>query len=73
MTNRGTYFKYATAHLPSQILDSIDLERADKFYWNYDVGNHFVILAKQNGESSEFPEGQYMIIHASAIELKRII
>lgn len=71
MKNRETYLKYATTHLPSQILDSIDLERADKFYWNYNVGNHFAILAEQNGESSEFSEGQYMIVHASAIELKK--
>ncbi len=71
MTNRETYLKYATTHLPSQILDSIDLERADKFYWNYNVGNHFVILAEQYGENSKLPEGQYMIVHASAIELKK--
>ncbi len=71
MSNRETYLKYATTHLPSQILDSIDLARADKFYWNYNVGNHFAILAEQNEENSELPEGQYMIVHASAIELKK--
>lgn len=71
MKNREIYLKYATTHLPSQILDSIDLEREDKFYWNYNVGNHFAILAEQNGENSELPEGQYMIVHASAIELKK--
>lgn len=71
MKNRETYLKYAATHLPSQILDSIDLERADKFYWNYNVGNHFVILADQNEENSEIPVGQYMIVHASAIELKK--
>ena len=71
MANRETYLKYATTHLPSQILDSIDLERVDKFYWNYNVGNHFAILAEQNGENFKFPEGQYMIVHASAIELKK--
>ncbi len=70
MQNRETYLKYVTTHLPSQIIDSIDLERADKFYWNYNIGNHFVILAEQNGENSGLPEGQYMIVHASAIELK---
>lgn len=47
MKNREIYLKYATTHLPSQILDSIDLEREDKFYWNYNVGNHFAILAEQ--------------------------
>lgn len=71
MQNRDTYLKYASTHLPSQILDSIDLERADKFYWNYNVGNHFAILAEQNDDNSELPEGQYMIVHASAIELKK--
>ena len=71
MQNRDTYLKYASTHLPSQILDSIDLERADKFYWNYNVGNHFAILAEQNDDNSELPKGQYMIVHASAIELKK--
>ena len=71
MSNRETYLKYATTHLPSQILDSIDLKREDKFYWNYNVGNHFAILAEQNEENLELPEGQYMIVHASAIELKK--
>lgn len=71
MANRETYLKYVTTHLSSQILDSIDLERSDKFYWNYNVGNHFVILAEQNGENSNLLEGQYMIVHASAIELKK--
>jgi hypothetical protein len=71
MENRETYLKYAATHLPPQILDSIDLERADKFYWNYNIGNHFVILAEQKEENSELPEGQYMIVHASAIELKK--
>lgn len=71
MNNRETYLKYAFTHLPSQILDSIDLERADKFYWNYNVGNHFAILAEQKEENSELTEGQYMLVHASAIELKK--
>ncbi len=73
MENRETYLKYATTHLPVQILNSINLERADKFYWNYNVGNHFVILAEQDSENSELPKGQYMVVHASAIELKKII
>ena len=71
MSNRGTYLKYATTHLPPQILDSIDLERADKFYWNYNVGNHFAILAEQKEDNAELQKGQYMIVHASAIELKK--
>lgn len=71
MKNRETYLKYASTHLPSQILDSIDLEKADKFYWNYNVGNHFAIFAEQNDDNSELAKGQYMIVHASAIELKK--
>lgn len=71
MNNRETYLKYATTHLPKQILGSIDLERVDKFYWNYNVGNHFAILAEQNDDNIEYPKGQYMIVHASAIELKK--
>lgn len=71
MKHRETYLKYASTHLPSQVLDSIDIERADKFYWNYNVGNHFAILAEQNDDNSELPKGQYMIVHASAIELKK--
>lgn len=71
MGNRETYLKYATTHLPKQILDSIDIERADKFYWNYNVGNHFAILAEQNDDNAELSKGQYMIVHASAIELKK--
>lgn len=71
MKNRETYLKYVSTHLPSQILDSIDLEKSDKFYWNYNVGNHFAILAEQNDDNSELAKGQYMIVHASAIELKK--
>lgn len=71
MKNRDTYLKYASTHLPSQILDSIDLSKSDKFYWNYNVGNHFAILAEQNEDNSELEKGQYMIVHASAIELKK--
>ena len=67
MRNRETYLRYATTHLSTQILDTIDLERADKFYWNYNEGNHFVILAEQTSENSELPEGQYMIVHALSL------
>lgn len=71
MKNRETYIEYVKTHLPKHIIDSIDLERADQFYWNYNSGNHFAILAEQTGENSELPAGQYMIVHASAIELKK--
>lgn len=71
MNNRKTYLQYVKTRLPKHIIDSIDLEREDKFKWNYNVGNHFVILAEQNEENGELPVGQYMIVHASAIELKK--
>ena len=71
MEKRETYLKYVKTRLPSQILDSIDVNDKSKFFWNYNVGNHFVILAEQNEENSELPAGQYMIVHASAIELKK--
>lgn len=71
MENRETYLQYVKTRLPSQILDSIDVNDKSKFFWNYNVGNHFVILAEQNEENSELPAGQYMIVHASAIELKK--
>ena len=71
MKNRETYLTYAYTHLPAEILDSIDLEKEDKFYWNYNVGNHFAILGEQPEENAELPKGQYMIVHASAIELKK--
>ena len=71
MKTRETYLEYARTHLPHQIYDSIDVNDESKFFWNYNVGNHFAILAEQNEESSELPQGQYMIVHASAIELKK--
>lgn len=71
MKNRETYIKYAKTHLPSQILDSIDINDEKNFFWNYNVGNHFVILAEQKVGNAELPAGQYMIVHASAIELKK--
>jgi len=71
MKTRETYLQYAKTCLPSQILNSIDVNDKSKFFWNYNVGNHFAILAEQNEENSELPAGQYMIVHASAIELKK--
>jgi hypothetical protein len=71
MKNRETYIKYATTYLPSPILNSIDINDEEKFFWNYNVGNHCVILAEQKQENSEIPVGQYMLVHASAIELKK--
>lgn len=71
MKTRETYLEYAKTRLPSQILNSIDVNDESEFFWNYNVGNHFAILAEQNEENSELPAGQYMIVHASAIELKK--
>lgn len=71
MKDRSIYIKYAKTCLPKHILGSINLERTDEFYWNYNVGNHFVILAEQKDRNSKIPVGQYMIVHASAIELKK--
>ncbi len=71
MKNRETYLEYAKSHLPFQILNSIDINDEKKFFWNYNVGNHFAILAEQNEGNLELPAGQYMIVHASAIELKK--
>ena len=71
MKTRETYLQYVRTRLPSQILNSIDVNDKSKFFWNYNVGNHFAILAEQNEGNLELPAGQYMIVHASAIELKK--
>lgn len=39
------------------------------YTWNYTNGNHFISLAKSNGEYG-FEAGYYMIVHASANEYK---
>lgn len=71
MQNRDTYLEYAHNYLPAEILNSIDVNDASKFYWNYNSGNHFVMLVEQEREDMELPAGQYMVVHASAIELKK--
>lgn len=40
-----------------------------KYTWNYDKGNHLVMLAHSNGKYG-LEEGQYLVVHASAIEYK---
>lgn len=45
-------------------------EDKSKYDWNYDSGNHFVILARAS-EKSELEKGQYLIVHASAKEYKK--
>lgn len=71
MKNRDTYLEYAQNYLPKEILNSIDVNDASKFYWNYNSGNHFAMLVEQERDDMELPAGQYMIVHASAIELKK--
>ena len=45
MKTRETYLEYAKIRLQSQILNSIDVNDESKFFWNYNVGNHFAILS----------------------------
>ena len=70
MNNRNTYLNFVNTYLPKEILDSVDVSDASKFFWNYNKGNHFVIFAESNGEYG-LEKGQYMIVHASAIEFKK--
>lgn len=70
INDRNTYLSFLNTHLPKQILNSIDINDDSKFFWNYNKGNHFVILAESNGEYG-LEKGQYMIVHASAIEFKK--
>ncbi len=70
MNNRENYLTFLETYLPTEVLNSIDIDDASKFFWNYHKGNHFVILAESNGEYG-LAKGQYMIVHASAIEFKK--
>ena len=70
MNNRNTYWDFVNKYLPKDVLNSIDVNDASKFFWNYNKGNHFVIFAESDGKYG-LEEGQYMIVHASAIELKK--
>ena len=70
MNNRNTYLNFVNTCLPKKILDSIDVDDVSKFFWNYNKGNHFVIFAESNGEYG-LEKGQYMIVHAYAIEFKK--
>ena len=70
MNQRDSYVNFVKNCLPKEIQNSIDVNDASKFYWNYNKGNHFVILADSDG-SDGLAAGQYMIVHASAIEFKR--
>ena len=68
---RKTYLNYLEEKFPKEILKSIDVNDEKNYFWNYNVGNHFIILAEQNNENQELEKGQYMIVHASAIEMKK--
>lgn len=70
MNNRSTYLNFVNSCLPREVLDSINVNDSSKFFWNYNKGNHFVIFAESNGEYG-LEKGQYMIVHASAIEFKK--
>lgn len=70
MNNRNTYLNFVNNYLPKDILNSIDTNDASKFFWNYNKGNHFVIFAESDGKYG-LEKGQYMIVHASAIEFKK--
>lgn len=70
MNNHDTYVDFIQTCLPKDVQKSIDAHDASKFYWNYNKGNHFVILASSDG-SHGLEAGQYMIVHASAIEFKK--
>lgn len=45
------------------------LADCSQYTWNYTVGNHFISLARSNGEYG-LEAGYYMIVHASANEFK---
>lgn len=50
-------------------LDNV-LNNISKYDWNYNKGNHFVILAYSDGKYG-LEKGYYMIVHASASEYKK--
>ena len=70
MNNRNTYLNFVKTNLPKEVLDSMNVNDTSKFFWNYNKGNHFVIFAESNGEYG-LEKGQYVIVHASAIEFKK--
>lgn len=70
LNDRKSYLDFVNAHLPLEVLKTIDINDASKYYWNYTNGNHFIIFAESDGEC-ELEKGQYMIVHASAIEFKK--
>ncbi len=70
LNDRKSYLDFANKHLPLEVLKTIDINDASKYYWNYTNGNHFIIFAESDGEYG-LEKGQYMIVHASAIEFKK--
>ena len=69
LNNRNTYLNFINDYLPSDVLKTMDINDSSKYYWNYTKGNHFIIFAESDG-SYGLEKGQYMIVHASAIEFK---
>lgn len=65
-------FKLKREITPKEFRNRVEKEFKDKskYDWNYDSGNHFVILGKSNGKYG-LEEGYYLIVHASAKEYKR--
>ena len=70
LNNRKSYLDFANTYLPQEVLSTIDINDSSKYYWNYTNGNHFIVFAESDGEYG-LEKGQYMIVHASAIEFKK--
>ena len=70
LNNRQSYLDFVNSYLPPEVLKVIDINDTSKYYWNYNKGNHFIIFAESDGEYG-LEKGQYMIVHASAIEFKK--
>lgn len=71
LNSRESYLEYIKEGLPHQVSSIIEMSSPLDYFWNYNVGNHFITLAEQKDSSSTIPQGQYMIAHASALEFKK--
>lgn len=67
-----TVFKLEKEITPEEFKIRVEKQIQDKsrYDWNYNSGNHFVILAKSNGKYG-LEKGQYLVVHASAKEYKK--
>lgn len=65
-------FKLKQEISPEEFRNRVEKQFEDKskYDWNYNSGNHFVILAKSNGKYG-LEKGQYLVVHASAKEYKK--